>query len=239
MAAPFLRGFRLGLVTTRLSRAVRSRRFNFQQLSGHRPWPEQQYVRRMGWSTVWVKRPKLHARGDVWERCQNHAMTNETQMAMLEAGRDSNRRGKYFWRRAIHLIIVGGSLTSASVLAGACATFGRKHLDFTTLAAADRIEVRATVPTSTPVATITDRSKVQSAVKFILQRQDRWGDRVNPWVPTLVLQFYSNGQDLGGYGIGRKILVALPSVHGFWWRDVSPAEIDGLLNTLELKMPAR
>src|SRR5690349_9973794 len=35
MAAPCLRGSRLGLVTTRLSRAVRSRRFNFQQLSGH------------------------------------------------------------------------------------------------------------------------------------------------------------------------------------------------------------
>ena len=35
MAAPLLRGFRPGLVTTRLSRAVRSRRFNFQQLSGH------------------------------------------------------------------------------------------------------------------------------------------------------------------------------------------------------------
>lgn len=37
MAAPFLGGFRLGLVTTRVPRAVRSRRFNFQQLSGHPP----------------------------------------------------------------------------------------------------------------------------------------------------------------------------------------------------------
>jgi len=37
IAAPFLRGFRPGLVTTRLSRAVRSRRFNIQQLSGHPP----------------------------------------------------------------------------------------------------------------------------------------------------------------------------------------------------------
>jgi hypothetical protein len=86
------------------------------------------------------------------------------------------------------------------------------------------------------MTTISDPGKVQVAVKFILDRQDRWGDRLSPYVPTLVLRFYTKGRDLGGFGIGRDMLMALPD-HGFLWRDVPSADIDALLKTLGVTMP--
>jgi hypothetical protein len=86
---------------------------------------------------------------------------------------------------------------------------------------------------------ITDLGKVQYAVEFILKRQDRWGDRITPYVPTLVLQFYAGERRIGGYGISSDVLIALPDQHGFWWRDVAPAEISALLKTLEIEMPRR
>ena len=116
-------------------------------------------------------------------------------------------------------------------LPAACATFGRHRLDYTSLTGADRVEVRDTG--NRLLLNITDRQKVQYAVEFILKRQDRWGDRLNPYVPTLVLQFYAGERQLGGYGIGSDVLVALS--HGFWWRDVAPAEISALLKTLEIE----
>ena len=119
----------------------------------------------------------------------------------------------------------------------ACASFGRTHLDYTGLARADRLQVSSIDSRESPIATITDPTKVQHALDFILQRQDRWGDRVNPWVPGLVLEFHAKGRRLGGYGIGSKILVALPTEHGFWWRNVSQAEVNDLLKVLEVEFP--
>jgi hypothetical protein len=86
---------------------------------------------------------------------------------------------------------------------------------------------------------ITDPQKVQYAVEFILKREDRWGDRITPYGPTLVLQFYAGERRLGGYGISSDVLIALPTQYGFWWRDVAPAEISQLLKTLEIEMPRR
>jgi hypothetical protein len=119
---------------------------------------------------------------------------------------------------------------------GACATMGTRRMDYTTLSSADRVEVRTT---DAKVATITDPAKVRHAVEFIRQRQDRWGDRVNPYVPTLVLEFFSVDRRLGGYGIGQDILVALPGDQGFSWRDVSEAEVNTLLKALGIAFPAR
>jgi hypothetical protein len=140
-----------------------------------------------------------------------------------------------------HSCIVNGVAMTSVVVAiassGACASFGRKHLDYTGLAPADRLQVSSIDSREAPIATITDTAKVQYALDFILRRQDRWGDRVNPWVPSLVLEFHAKGQRLGGYGIGAKILVALPTEHGFWWRDVTEAEVNDLLKVLEVEFP--
>jgi len=122
-------------------------------------------------------------------------------------GDDVRRSGPKLQRNAICV----GSLMFAVGITCACATFGHKHLDYTGLASADRLEVSSTNSRDSPIATITDRSKVQYAVDFILRRQDRWGDHVNPWVPSLVLRFYARGRDLGGYGVGSEILVLSPS----------------------------
>jgi hypothetical protein len=65
------------------------------------------------------------------------------------------------------------------------------------------------------------------------------GDRISPYVPTLVLRFYAGKRQLGGYGISSDVLIAFPDQHGFWWRDVTPAEISALLKTLEIEMPRR
>ena len=121
-------------------------------------------------------------------------------------------------------------------LPAACATFGRHRLDYTSLTGADRVEVRDTA--NRLLLNITDLQKVQYAVEFILKRQDRWGDRLTPYVPTLVLHFYAGERGLGGYGISSDVLVALPQ-HGFWWRDVAPAEISALLKTLEIERVRR
>ena len=122
-------------------------------------------------------------------------------------------------------------------LSAACATFGRHRLDYTNLTGADRLEVRDR--SDRLLLNITDATKVQHAVHFILKRQDRWGDRISPYVPMLVLHFYVGERQLGGYGISSDVLVALPSRHGFWWRDVAPAEVSALIKALEVEMPAR
>jgi hypothetical protein len=120
---------------------------------------------------------------------------------------------------------------------GACATLGTRRIDYKALSTADRLEVRTTFDKS--IVKIADATKVRAAVDFILQRQDRWGDRVNPYVPTLVFEFYRGGQRLGGYGIGQDIVVALPGDQGFWWRDVPEAEVDALLKAVGVSFPAR
>lgn len=122
-------------------------------------------------------------------------------------------------------------------LPAACATFGRHRLDYRSLTGADRVEVRDRADRL--LLNITDPQKVQYAVEFILKRQDRWGDRISPYVPTLVLQFYAGERQLGGYGISSDVLIALPAQHGFWWRDVAPTEISALLKTLEIEVPRR
>ena len=122
-------------------------------------------------------------------------------------------------------------------LPAACATFGRHRLDYTSLTGADRVEVRDRADRL--LINITDPQKVQYAVEFIVKRQDRWGDRISPYVPALVLQFYVGERQLGGYGISSDVLIAFPVQHGFWWRDVAPAEISALLKTLEIEMPRR
>jgi hypothetical protein len=146
----------------------------------------------------------------------------------------SGRRALGRGARLANMTVAG--LLVAVVFGATCATFGRQRLDYSQLASADRVVVRTTGSGSGPATTISDPEKVQFAVKFIPDRQDRWGDRLNPYVPALVLHFSAKGRDLGGYGIGRDILVALPD-HGFWWRDVAAADIEVLLKTLALQMP--
>ena len=136
-------------------------------------------------------------------------------------------------RRWIFAVTLGLSLPGF----GACATLGTRRIDYSALSTADRLEVRTTSGKS--IVKIADPTKVRRAVEFILQRQDRWGDRVNPSVPTLVFEFYKGDQPLGGYGAGTDILVALPGERGFWWRDVSEAEVDALLKAVGVSFATR
>ena len=128
-------------------------------------------------------------------------------------------------------------LFAAFLLSGACATFGRQRLDFTNLATADRIEVRNLQ--NELLANIVDARKVEYAARFVIERQDRWGDRLDPYVPSLTLYFYTQDRRIGGYGISSRLLIALPTQHGFRWRDVPEDDISALLKALDVTMPER
>ena len=136
-------------------------------------------------------------------------------------------------RFAHRMYAVTGILILAINLLSACAYFGRKRIDFSGLEGADKVEIRTSE--NKPVATISDANKIQRAITYIRSRQDRWGDRMTPSVPTWQLFFYRGERYLGGYGLGREMIMALPSSHGFWWRDVPASEIEMLLKDLELE----
>jgi hypothetical protein len=127
-----------------------------------------------------------------------------------------------------------GAFLLVSVITTGCATFGRKRLDYSGLTTADRFEVKTAMDKA--VMTITDRERIQFAIRFIQDRQDRWGDRISPYVPTFQLQFYNGSRYLGGFGVTHGVLVAFPSDQGWWWRDVPVAEIDTLLRSLGLSL---
>jgi hypothetical protein len=128
---------------------------------------------------------------------------------------------------------VTGILILAINLLSGCAYLGRKRIDFSGLEGADKIEIRTSE--NKPVATILDANKIQHAIRYIRNRQDRWGDRISPSVPIWQLFFYHGERYLGGYGLGHDMIMALPSSHGFWWRDVPASEIEMLLKDLELQ----
>jgi len=136
-------------------------------------------------------------------------------------------------RFAHRMYAVTGILVLAINLLSACASLGRKRIEFSGLEGADKIEVRTSE--NKPVATISDADKIQRAIRYIRSRQDRWGDRISPTVPTWQLFFYRGGRYLGGYGLGHDMIMALPSSHGFWWRAVPASEIEMLLKDLELQ----
>jgi hypothetical protein len=123
------------------------------------------------------------------------------------------------------------------LLSAGCATFGRQRLDYTSLANADRVEVRNLQ--NEVVANIVDARKVQYAAQFAIDRQDRWGDRLDPYVPSLTLYFYTQDRRIGGYGISSSLLIALPTQHGFRWRDVPENDISALVKALDVTMPER
>ena len=182
----------------------------------------------------------LHADGHLWTPCENLTLRYERLTIVgrtLPSVGDqaAGHTGDLSMRKPGPSSTLG--LFLAVVFCSGCATFGRQHLDYTALAVADRLEVSARDRKSLPTVTITEPSKIKYAIDFILQRQDRWGDRVHPYVPTLVLEFYKGNTSLGGYGVSDGILVALPQRQGFWWRDVSEAEVSGLLKALEVEFP--
>lgn len=128
------------------------------------------------------------------------------------------------------IVFVMSVAVVAVTACAACAHVGRQRLDLRSLQGADRIEVRSA--TDKPVASITDPAKIQKAIEFIERRQDRWGDRTSPTVPTYQLRFFHGDKYLGGYGVTDDTVVAFPTHQGWWWRDVTPAEISALLKQL-------
>lgn len=126
---------------------------------------------------------------------------------------------------------------TSAMLLSACST--RHSLDFQALHSADRIQIKdLTAQSDRDVGRIEDAIKIRYVLEFLERHKDGWTEPFggSP-IPLLMLEFYKDGDRLGGVGLDSKRLIADSGTQGWWSLPISSEERDDFLKQLGLTLP--
>jgi hypothetical protein len=140
--------------------------------------------------------------------------------------------------KASALALVGlTALAIGAILVSSCSK--RRSLDFHVLAPTDRIQVKdLTAQSDKEVGRIEDPVKIRYVLEFLERHKEGWTEPFGgPPIPQLVMDFYKDGDRLGGFGLDSQRLIADPGTQGWWSLPVSSEERNDFLKQLGLTLP--
>jgi hypothetical protein len=155
----------------------------------------------------------------------------------MEGSSDSMQSDLTFRASAAAALIGFAALVTSAILVVSCSK--RQSLDFRALGAADRIQIKdLTAQSDLEVGRIDDSVKVRYVLEFLERHKDGWTEPFggSP-IPQLMMEFYKDGNRLGGVGLDSERLIADPATHGWWSLPISSKERDDLLKQLGLTLP--
>lgn len=132
-------------------------------------------------------------------------------------------------RLGVWIVLLLTCLATACTSTHETPTFGHSLGD---LSIADRVEI--SVAGVTPIATITDPSKVKAIVSFVERYRDGWTNVVTGAGSERIVTFYAGAKALKSFGVSPRYIN-----DGTYARPLSEAEIAELIGLLGIPWPPK